>query len=391
MEIGTDPHQTVSAIQAVGRLPYLDWLRVIAILGVFLVHATCVFNDIDFNIKNAEQSSALTTFGAFFYPWGMPLVFLIAGTGSWFALQRRTPGQYARERFYRLLIPFIAGSLLLAPLARYFEWSQRIQLSVFHGSFLDYLTTLQWGPNPKLFGESGIHLWFLGFLFCYSLLTLPLFRWFKGAAGLRFIAQVAQLCEHRGGLLLFILPLLVVRLSLQPLFPQYLNWTDFISFLLFFIAGYLLLADSRFIQAIRRDWPIMLAVGVMSFLAAATISVVTDEFNLELVPHTQLDWAWWVFFTGCSWCWTAFMVFVGVRFLNYSNQWLHYCQEALLPFYVFHLPVIIVIAYFVVQWNVGLPPKLLVVTIGAFAASVGLYQFIIRRVGPLRVMFGMKA
>jgi hypothetical protein len=48
-------------------------------------------------------------------------------------------------------------------------------------------------------------------------------------------------------------------------------------------------------------------------------------------------------------------------------------------------------AYFVVQWNVGLLPKLLVVIFGAFAVSLGLYEFVIRRVGLLRVMFGMKA
>ncbi len=62
-----------------------------------------------------------------------------------------------------------------------------------------------------------------------------------------------------------------------------------------------------------------------------------------------------------------------------------------MPFFVVHLPVIIVIAYFVVQWNAGLLPKLLVVVLGAFAISLGLYQFVIRRVGPLRAMFGMKS
>ena len=85
------------------------------------------------------------------------------------------------------------------------------------------------------------------------------------------------------------------------------------------------------------------------------------------------------------------MLFVGMRFLDFGNKWLQYGQEALLPFFVVHQPVIIVIAYFVVQWDGGLVPKLLVLVLGAFAVSLGLYQFVIRRIGPLRAMFGMKS
>jgi hypothetical protein len=77
--------------------------------------------------------------------------------------------------------------------------------------------------------------------------------------------------------------------------------------------------------------------------------------------------------------------------LDFGNRWLQYSQEALLPFFVVHEPVIIVIAYFVVQWDAGLVPKMIVVVFGAFAVSLGFYQFIVRRIGPLRAMFGMKA
>lgn len=279
------------------RLYYLDWLRVIAVLGVFVIHVTLVFNEIDFQIKNAEQSSQLTTFGAFFFPWGMPLLFLIAGAGSWFALQRRTPGQYVHERFDRLLIPFVVGTVLLSTMERYFEWSNKIQLGLVTGSFLEFIEGFASAPFPRIVAAVGVHLWFLGFLFCYALLTLPLFRWLRGDVGQRFIAQVARLCDHRGGILLFLLPLLIVRLTLQPVYSEYLHWTDFFFFLGFYILGYLLVADQRFMRAIRRDWPITLTVGIIAFLAAAAISITTDEFDLELVPRMPLHWIWWACFT----------------------------------------------------------------------------------------------
>lgn len=385
-------HPTDTTSSEATRLHYLDWLRVIAPLGVFLFHATLVFSEFDYHIKNAEQSPAITAFLGFLFPWGMPLFFLIAGAGSWFALQHRTSGQYARERFTRLFLPFVIGSLLLSPIQFYFEWSHKTQTGVVQGSFLEFVNALAWIPtNPRFFGAVGYHLWFLGFLFCYALLTLPLFLWLKEETGQGLISRMARLCEHRGGILLFILPLLLIRLGLHPFFPFEHDWADFSFLMAFYILGYLLFTDKRFTQAVQRDWPIMLAVGVPAFLAFMAIIVVTGEIDIEAAPRTLLDFVWWGLVSVCSWCWSAFMLFIGMRFLDWSNQWLRFGQAAILPFFVVHHPVIIVMAYFVVQWNVGLLPKLLVVILGAFAVSLGLYEFVIRRVGLLRVMFGMKA
>lgn len=385
-------HQADSVTQEAVRLHYLDWLRVIAILGVFLFHVTLVFSDFDYHIKNAEKSPAITVFLGFLFPWGMPLFFLIAGAGSWFALQQRTPGQYARERFARLLIPFVVGSVLLSPIQLYFEWRHKTQTGIWHGSFADFVEALAWTPNnPRFFGAVGYHLWFLGFLFCYALLTLPLFQWLKTKPGQGFIARLARLCEHRGGNLLFILPLLLIRLSLHPIFPYEHDWADFVFLLFFFILGYLLFADQRFAQAVQRDWPVMLAFGIPAFMSAMAIIAVTGEIDIQAAPSAPLGFIWWGLVTICSWCWTAFMLFISMRFLNRNHKLLRYGLEAILPFFVVHHPVILVIAYFVVQWNVGRLPKLVVVGLGAFAVSLGLYQFIIRRVGPLRVMLGMKA
>ncbi|MEJ2736358.1 MAG: hypothetical protein P8189_22785 [Anaerolineae bacterium] len=54
-----------------------------------------------------------------------------------------------------------------------------------------------------------------------------------------------------------------------------------------------------------------------------------------------------------------------------------------------HQPVILAIAYFVVQWQASIALKLLVVILGAFAVSIGLTE-LVKRVGILQVLFGMK-
>jgi len=80
-----------------------------------------------------------------------------------------------------------------------------------------------------------------------------------------------------------------------------------------------------------------------------------------------------------------------MRFLDFSNQWLRYGQEAILPFFVLHQPVIIVIAFFVVQWSAGIWIKLPVVVVGSFLVTIGLYELVVKRFRPLRVAFGMKS
>lgn len=123
MEGGNTPQQTpaLAGTSTSAPLHYVDWLRVLAILGVFLFHSSNIFNDQTFHIKNAETSSAVTLVQAFFFPWGMALFYMIAGAGTWFALRKRTSGQYVKERYNRLAVPFIFGTILLSPIELFLE------------------------------------------------------------------------------------------------------------------------------------------------------------------------------------------------------------------------------------------------------------------------------
>jgi len=92
-----------------------------------------------------------------------------------------------------------------------------------------------------------------------------------------------------------------------------------------------------------------------------------------------------------SWCWTLFTIYIGMRYLDQTNKWLQYGREASYPFFFIHQPVVIFVAFYAVQWQVHLLIKLLVVVIGSFALSLGLYEFCVRRVNPVRVLLGMSA
>jgi hypothetical protein len=373
------------------RLYYLDWLRVLATLGVFLFHASNVFNTTDFEIKNAEGSVAILIIQGLFFPWGMPLFFLVAGAGSWYALRRRTGSQFTRERTLRLLVPFLIGTLLLGPIQLYLSWRHRTETGVWDGSFLDFVAVRLAYPFPKIFGAIGYHMWFLGFLFAYSLIALPFFIWLKGEMGQNFVSRLAGFCERRGAILLFILPPVVMRLVLHPFFPIQQHWADFFTFGTFFVLGYLMFADERFAQAIRRDWQILLGVGIVLILAAIPIGFSLETFEIEKSPSTFLEFLLWGLIAACGWCWTAFMLFIGMHYLDQDRPALQYGQKTILPFFIVHQPVILAIAYFVVQWDARILVKFLVVCFGAFVMSIGLTEFVIKRANLLRVIFGMKA
>lgn len=373
------------------RLHYLDWLRLLAILGVFLYHAVHPFDYTDWHIKNADLSMTITVILVFFSLWGMPFFFLIAGTGTWFALRRRTPRQYIVERSQRLLIPFVAGVILLMPIMLYFEWRHHVRIGEWHNTFWERLLSRTPPISPDFFGWAGYHLWFLGFLFSFSLITLPLFRWLKGESGSQWLARLAHYCERRGAILWFILPLLIVQMLFRPFFPFEHDWADFFVQMSYFALGYILLADPRFAQAIQRDWRIILIMALAALALVLSTMVWGDPFAWSEQPTHPGFYLVWSVVTVSGWCWCLLIFGWGMRTLNFDNSWLDYGKEAILPFFMLHQPVIMVIAYYVVQWDVGIPIKLPVVVIGSLVVSLSIYEYLVRRIALLRNLFGVKS
>ena len=76
---------------------------------------------------------------------------------------------FSSPRIYRLQV----GTVLLGPIQVYLEWRQKTEIGVLHGTLLDFAAHRLSNIGPKLFGAIGYHMWFLGYLFAFSLL------WFK--------------------------------------------------------------------------------------------------------------------------------------------------------------------------------------------------------------------
>jgi fucose 4-O-acetylase-like acetyltransferase len=380
------------------RLHYLDWLRVIAIFGVFIFHTVRPFDFLDWAVNNKELSLAATIFVVFLYPWGMPLFFLISGAGTFFALKRRSYKQYIMERVNRLLIPYITGSILLTPIQGYFEV---IHKKLYSGTFYEFIidgTVFQYfivrfrdvGWGTRIFGAWGFHLWFIGFLFLYSLMAIPIFRWLKGENGSRFTVFILKLVSKRLGVLLFIIPLALIQIFLNPIFPSQNDWADFLYQFLFFVYGYILFSDERFLKAIQKDWLILISLSIVS--SVLVLSTVASGFTDSIsVPRslTALIIRWGVYSVN-SWVWIVSLILLGTRYLDYENNLLQYCNQAVMSFYFIHHPVIIGIAFYVVQWNLNIFIKIFSVILGSFVITLGVYEVIIKRISFLGNLLGVK-
>jgi hypothetical protein len=95
-------------------------------------------------------------------------------------------------------------------------------------------------------------------------------------------------------------------------------------------------------------------------------------------------WALW------SWSWVLTILGFSMKHLNFNRAVLSYANEAVLPFYILHQPVLLAIGYFVVQWTIPAVAKFVIIDIISFAIIMVLYEYVVRRINLLRFLFGMK-
>jgi glucan biosynthesis protein C len=159
------------------------------------------------------------------------------------------------------------------------------------------------------------------------------------------------------------------------------------------VLGYILYSDDRFVSAIRRDRWFLVAGGVLNLVAFGGLFVAAGDTALEWVGFDTFVLPGSIIgillFCLSSWCWALCVLYLAMKHLDFSDRWLVYGNETIMPLYLFHQPIIVIIAYFVVQWDTGIPLKLLVVVLGSLLVTLGVVE-LVKRIGVLRGLFGMK-
>jgi surface polysaccharide O-acyltransferase-like enzyme len=355
--------------------------------SVFLFHCARYFDNEGWHVKNPQLSLGFSVFVGILVQWIMPIFFVLSGSSSWFALNFRNAGQYLRERFKRLFIPLIFGIFILIPPQVYIERFTNYQFS---GSFFQFFPRYfdGWYGFGGNFAWMGLHLWFLQVLFLYSFVTLPILLYLKKEKPARLVRGLASFSEKSGAVLLWALPLAVMEFLFHPEGLGQRNfggWNVFV-YLVFFLYGYLLASNERFKRSIEKQRVI--------FLALAAITTLVGYYLRQSGTYPSfgsIDYFWMSLLRAFnSWVWVLAILGIGSRHLTSWNRFLKYANVTVLPFYILHQSVIVVLGFFIISWDIAVMPKYLVLSSVSFVVIMLIYEYLIKRFGPLRFLFGMK-
>jgi glucan biosynthesis protein C len=350
----------------------LDWLRVLATLLLFYFHPAKVFYLWDpFYIKNDQLSAPLSYVNLFIQHWHMPVFFIVAGAATWFALRRRSSGQYIMERVTRLLVPFLFGVLVIVPPQIYF--ALRHERADYAESYLQFYPHFF---DPAYTGGIDMgHLWFILYLFVFSLVALPLFLFLRRDSGQRLIEGLAAFFSRPGMILLLVVPVIVTDYLLLHFYPNP------VYFLTFFVYGYILIADARLGEAIDRHKGIALILGLVVYvvwLSLVRLQIIRPDW-LQPIPRALIGWLCLIALLGYA-----------KRFLSFASRFLAYFGEAGYALYILHQTIIVAIGFYVVQWDASVVVKLVAIVAASFAAALALYDLVVKRTSVTRFLFGMR-
>jgi glucans biosynthesis protein C len=373
---------TTIADQKTERQYYIDWLRIMLILSVFLYHIGMIFNPWPWHIKNSEQFGGLLCYIMnFLHSWRMPLLFMLSGAGTYFALGKRTSGQYLWERFRRLVIPLAAGIFILVPVQVYIE---RIDQ---YSTLPEYYHHMFEGIYPE--GNfSWHHLWFIAYLFVISLFISPFLNFLRGRRFQSFRSRIEKRVTKPLALNIFIIPLILSQIILRPFFETETNdlindWASFSYYIIFFLAGFTLLASGNITEAMRkyRLWYLaeVCAVTIVMFTVPA---MARSEESGEIIHDVASIFLAW----SCAMTATGF----AKQYFNRNSTLRRLGNEAIYPFYLLHQPIIVVTGYFTINLGIAVVWKVAIVLLSSFTLTTAIYWFLIRPFNLFRVIFGMK-
>jgi len=372
------------------RLYYVDWLRVLSMFLLFSFHANRFFDYQDWHVKNAELSIISSIYISFISQWIMPLFFILSGAAIFYSLKFRSGSTFLWERVKRILIPLvIVGYFVTSPPQMYLD---RLTHNRFDGSFLDFIPAYFQGFD--MFGGNfpwhGFHLWYLLYLFVFSLILLPLFKQRKDQKpGL--LRSFSTRLEGPWRLMLLAIPLIIVNIFIDINDLGFIRATggwDLFSYLFLLMYGYLFFCNEKILEIIHRIRSISLTFAIILSLTGLVIGFGIKPEISENTPILYLC----LTFIRCFrvLLWIIALIGFSEKYLNFNTRFLNYANEAVLPFYILHQCVLLLIGYWVVQWQVNALVKYLVIACLSFIAIMAFYDIIIKRFQVIRFLFGLK-
>jgi hypothetical protein len=341
----------------------VDWVRIFALKLLILYHVVISFQpwaaELIYFVENEKPLTWLWIPMEIINIWRIPLLFFISGMGLRFAMKSRSTGKLLADRSWRILFPAVIGFFLICPLS----------ILLFQNY---YKLDPKWIPNPG-------HLWFLFNIFAYVLLLIPFIALLKKFPNNPLTGFCRKLTSHPVALLfLLVLPYALEGYFLQPEYYSLFVFTlhGFVIGFLSFLAGFLMACLGE------RFWSLVQSLRFTTLAIALSLYAVRlFYFKLENTNNTLNG-------VECS-LWIIAILGFAATHLNQDSTLLRRLSPAVYPIYILHLPIQFAIASILFKSTMPAFAKLLLLLLGTFTICWALYECI-RRIPPLRPLFGMK-
>ena len=373
-----------------GRQYFLDWVRVLAFAFLIFYHTGMMFVSWGWHIESGHNSIFLKSIMLLTSNWRLDILFIVSGVAISFMVSKMSLKGFAWQRVLKLLIPLLfAIAVIVAPQSYY----EALQKGAFEGNFWQFWTTqyfsFTWDERLISPFPTYNHMWYVVYLFVYTLALLPLFAFINSKKGVALLAQVEGWLTK--GTRIIWLPLGVYFLILfangnDNITHALINdWYGHSIYIFALVMGLLFVRMPAVWAAFERNRYLSLGIGLLGYAALLTIF---------LTPRGMLPFdggeAWGKIALFVKWSWIALIIGFARRYLNYTNRALKYCNQIVYPFFILHQTVIIIIGFYVIDFGLSGISEFLIIMFGTFALCGLLYEAIIKRVDILRLMFGLK-
>ena len=370
----------------------IDALRALAFCLLILYHLAMFYVlDWEWHIKSVHLAEWLQYPMLFVNRWRMDLIFLISGIAAAFLLKPDRAWRFVGQRTWRLFLPLVFGMAVIVPIQPYAQGvSNGLVEPGFVQFLLDYYGGKPWPKDAFDGWSSGVtwnHLWYLAYLWMYTLALALLAKPLASRVGQRVIARFAGL---RGPALLFLpaLPLVFYTLTLQERFPDngdfIHDWYRNAVYFTVFLYGYAIARNEGFwAEALRlRKTSLAWALGLfVPYLSVALI--LPDE-----VPFWQQAVIWTL---RNLYIWTMLLAILGWShaLLNRPLRWLPWANESVYPWYMLHQSLIVGLGFWLANYKLGPIAEPALILLGTVAGCWSIGE-IVKRIAWLRPCFGLK-
>jgi len=339
----------------------IDWLRVIAIGLLLIYHIAIIFQPwamlIGF-IRSDDLLEDLWKPMTMLNVWRIPLLFYVSGMGVYFAIRKRSWKELLLERSRRILIPFIFGIIAIVP--------------------LHFLVFQKYYNLPLSYYAHPAHLWFLGNIFAYVLVLLPLFIYLKKIEGSSFTKVLSAFMSNPIGPLSLSVFFMLEAVLVQPMaFELYAQtWHGFfLGFLAFFFGFLFVYSGKTFWNTVLKWRWLYLGFAIGLYIIRLVVFEYKSPGYLIALESN---------------CWIFSVFGFGYKYLNKPSTALSYLSQAAYPVYIIHMFVLYAGVMVILPLEIPVSLKFISITVFTGTTCFLIYEFMIRRIGFLRPLFGQK-